>query len=166
MGHYAAEFQCDKCGKLHCVCPIPPDTTLNQWVVFNGSVMLASDVQLMPNGWMNRMFLNHHANKEDAEQELYVKRAEALATTAAKLDIAEKQLFPDRPTTSEKLQVYESLLHKIQLNAAVTMNEQKMQEIISAICSWSYAHRAGNGEKSEDEMTDAIIYAFNKLKDL
>ena len=166
MGHYAAEFQCDKCGKLHCVCPIPADATLNHWVVFNGIVILASDVQAMPNGWMNRMFLKHHVNKEDAEKELYERRVEALEAASARLDNAEKMLFPDRPTTSEKLKVYESLLHKIQLNAAVTMNQQKMQEIISAICMWSYEHRAGNGEKSQDDMETAIIYAFNKLRDL
>lgn len=68
-----------------------------------------------------------------------------------------------RPTQKEKIAVYEDLLHLIQLHAEVTMEPDKVKELINRICSWSYAHRAGNGENAEDERNAAIDHAFWKL---
>ena len=68
-----------------------------------------------------------------------------------------------RPTQKEKIAVYEDLLHLIQLHAAVTMEPDKVQSLINRICAWSYAHRAGNGEKSEDRVIAEIDAAFWKL---
>ena len=63
----------------------------------------------------------------------------------------------------EKVQVYEGLLHDIQLNAEVAMNRDRMKNIISAICDWSYAHRVGNGELTEKEQARVVRRAFDKL---
>jgi hypothetical protein len=46
------------------------------------------------------------------------------------------------------------------------MNGDKVREMISAICSWSYAHRCGNGEYSEEEQQKLIDKSFEKIKQL
>ena len=33
MGHYAADFMCDKCGKLRCKCASSPSTDDEKWIV-------------------------------------------------------------------------------------------------------------------------------------
>ena len=63
----------------------------------------------------------------------------------------------------EKVQVYEELLHRVQLYAEVTMNTQGINKLIDNICRWSYAHRAGNGSLSEEEIQERIDNAFTKL---
>ena len=68
-------------------------------------------------------------------------------------------------TTVEKIEMYEGLLHDIQLFAEVTMDNEKLKKLISNICSWSYAHRSGNGENSDQEQQAEVDYAFKKLRD-
>ena len=68
-----------------------------------------------------------------------------------------------RPTQKEKIAVYEDLLHNIQLFAEVTMDEERLKVIIARACRWSYSHRAGNGELSEDVLNDRIDTAFWNL---
>ena len=63
----------------------------------------------------------------------------------------------------EKTQVYEQLLHKIQLNAEVVMDHEIVGDLIRNICSWSYAHRRGNGEYSEAEQDAIVRRAFDRL---
>lgn len=63
----------------------------------------------------------------------------------------------------EKTQVYEQLLHKIQLNAEVVMDHAVVGDLIRNICSWSYAHRRGNGEYSEQEQDAIVRSAFDRL---
>jgi hypothetical protein len=63
----------------------------------------------------------------------------------------------------EKTQVYEQLLHKIQLNAEVVMDHEIVSDLIKNICSWSYAHRRGNGEYSEQEQDAIVRKAFDRL---
>jgi hypothetical protein len=41
-----------------------------------------------------------------------------------------------------------------------------MQEVIWAICAWSYAHRYGNGELTEEQQQARIDSAFNKIKQI
>lgn len=65
----------------------------------------------------------------------------------------------------EKVEVYEALLHKIQLHAQVTMDHERVRILIGNICAWSYAHRCGNGEISEDEQKCRVRFQFNKLLD-
>lgn len=67
------------------------------------------------------------------------------------------------PSIKDKLAVYEDLLHAIQLHAEVTMNNDKMKEIINRVCRWSYAHRSGNGENSEKHQQEQIDHAFWQL---
>jgi hypothetical protein len=69
------------------------------------------------------------------------------------------------PTLEEKVAVYEQLLHDIQLNAEVTMNDDQVRKLIGNICRWSYAHRSGNGELSEIEQDLRIAAAFRRLLD-
>jgi len=63
----------------------------------------------------------------------------------------------------EKVQMYEQLLHKIQCNAEVIMDHEVVGDLITNICRWSYAHRCGNGENSEQEQDDIVRCAFDKL---
>ena len=63
----------------------------------------------------------------------------------------------------DKIQKYEELLHKIQMCAEVTMDNGKLERLISNICRWSYAHRAGNGVLTERQIKKNIKENFNKL---
>jgi hypothetical protein len=63
-------------------------------------------------------------------------------------------------------EVFQQVFHHINTQASITMNQQKMQEIIGAICSWSYAHRVGNGELSDEEQQAVVDRAFNKIKQI
>lgn len=63
----------------------------------------------------------------------------------------------------EKVQVYELMMHKIQMNAAVIMDHEVVGDFINNICRWSYAHRQGNGELSEAEQDNLIRQAFDRL---
>jgi len=65
-------------------------------------------------------------------------------------------------TLKEKVAVYESVLHAIQLHKEVTLNYQRLSEILDEVSNWSYAHRAGNGE----DTTKAVKEAFDRLKGL
>lgn len=66
-------------------------------------------------------------------------------------------------TKKEKIQKYEELLHKIQMCAEVTMDNEKLKRLISNICDWSYAHRAGDGVLSERQIKKNVELKFNKL---
>lgn len=66
-------------------------------------------------------------------------------------------------TLEEKVQMYERFLHQLQLNAEVAMNADIVRQLISNACSWSYAHRRGNGEPTEEEQQVMIDQAFDKL---
>lgn len=62
----------------------------------------------------------------------------------------------------EKLRIYERVFHKISY-CVTAMNNERIREIVSLIDSWSYAHRAGNGELSDDEVETNILRALEKL---
>ena len=70
---------------------------------------------------------------------------------------------PKGPTLKEKVEVYERLLHDIQLHSTVTMRPEAVRALIAKICAWSYAHRSGNGELSEAEQQQRINQAFQEL---
>ena len=61
-------------------------------------------------------------------------------------------------------EVFRRVFHHINTHAAITMNAGKMEEIINAISSWSYAHRSGNGELSDEEQQALIDRAFDRIK--
>lgn len=64
----------------------------------------------------------------------------------------------------EKVQVYENMMHSVQLFSTVVMDEKPIQHIISLINGWSYAHRQGNGELTAQEQTAMIRYWFERMK--
>ena len=69
-------------------------------------------------------------------------------------------------TLEEKVQRYESFLHLLQLYAEVTLDTKSVKQLIGNACSWSYAHRRGNGEPTEEEQQAMIDKAFDKLTDM
>ena len=70
------------------------------------------------------------------------------------------------PTDQEKIRVYEDLLHAIQLNSEVVMNEKRVAELIGGISYWSYANRVGSDYHTEDEQERIINQAFWRLEDI
>lgn len=60
----------------------------------------------------------------------------------------------------EKILIYENLLHRLQLHLEITMDNDKVSEILKSICDWSRAHR---GEYTEEELEKRINDAFNKF---
>jgi hypothetical protein len=173
MGHYASEMQCDDCGNIRCTCT-REEKIDTRWVIDEETETVmqvfefdkAKATAAMPGyGMLLRMSLEYFDTKEEAEEELrycYQMRVDELEDD---LSAAEKRAYPDLPTTAEKLQMYEQLLHDIQLFAEVTMDNDKIVKLIRNICSWSYAHRVGNGEYSEEEQDAIVAKAFKKLRD-
>ncbi len=68
-----------------------------------------------------------------------------------------------KPTLKRKVEVYERLLHNIQLHYAVTCNNEELKKLLEKISTWSYAHRCGNGEYSDNEQQEYINRCFEKL---
>lgn len=69
------------------------------------------------------------------------------------------------PTDQEKIELYEQLFH--QINAAILIeNNQRIEEILTTISDWSYAHRSGNEELTDEEQQERINYYFKKMKKL
>jgi len=62
-----------------------------------------------------------------------------------------------------KVRQYENFLHALQMGAEVTMNGEMVGDLIGNACRWSYAHRQGNGELSDEEQQDLVNAAFDKL---
>jgi hypothetical protein len=62
-----------------------------------------------------------------------------------------------------KLVMYEKFLHAVQMHAEVTMNGAVVHQLIANACRWSYAHRQGNGELSEQEQHALVEQAFHNL---
>ncbi len=67
-------------------------------------------------------------------------------------------------TKKERLQIYESFFHQININC-ITMNQPKLAEAIRLIDSWSCAHRRGNGEPSEYEQKKMVETVIIKMKE-
>lgn len=65
-----------------------------------------------------------------------------------------------------KIRVYEQFLHSLNMYAAIVMDGQKVKKLIDNACRWSYAHRAGNGELTEEEQDNLITNAFGALNDV
>lgn len=91
---------------------------------------------------------------------------ELLTQAASIADASEQELLAENALLRKKVEVYESLLHRIQANAAVSMNVNNVHQLIKNICDWSYAHRVGNGELSDEEQNEYIQRAFDKLLEI
>ena len=62
-------------------------------------------------------------------------------------------------TAQQKLAIAERLMHKLQATS-ITCDFDMQRAIVEAMCSWSYAHRTGNGELDNDELVE---YAWKEL---
>jgi hypothetical protein len=69
-----------------------------------------------------------------------------------------------KPTQKQKIEMYEGLLHDINMFAAVAMNPEMTSKLIGNICDWSYAFRQGNGEFSDKEQQKLINDRFWSLR--
>ncbi len=67
-------------------------------------------------------------------------------------------------TKLQRLGLYESLLHRLQFASAVTMRSDEVYDLLELIGDWSYAHRAGNGERTEREQQAAIDKALAAIE--
>lgn len=62
----------------------------------------------------------------------------------------------------EKLKLYEKVFHRISmLNTA--LNAEGMRDMVGRIDSWSYAHRCGNGQLSDEEQAQLVEDAAKRL---
>lgn len=77
-----------------------------------------------------------------------------------------EELYRTIAMLQKKVNKYEGFLHSLQLHAEVCMDHEKTKKLVSNACSWSYAHRRGNGEYSDEEQEAIINAAFHKLTDL
>jgi len=68
-------------------------------------------------------------------------------------------------TDQEKIRQYEAFFHGLQMYQ-LAMNSKAISKLISNACDWSYAHRVGNGQLSNEEQQAIIDRAFNKLLDV
>lgn len=68
------------------------------------------------------------------------------------------------PTLRQKVDQYESFLHKIN-SFIVSCNNEGIKELVENADNWSYSHRVGNGEPSDAEQQRMIDNAFWKLLD-
>jgi hypothetical protein len=68
------------------------------------------------------------------------------------------------PTLKEKVQMYESFLHKIN-SFIISCNNEGIAELVQNADNWSYSHRVGNGESSDREQQRMINNQFWKLCD-
>lgn len=55
----------------------------------------------------------------------------------------------------QKVRKYEDFLHAINY-AMVTCNQERVRKLCQNAFDWSYAHRVGNGEYTDEEQ-DAIV---------
>lgn len=65
------------------------------------------------------------------------------------------------PTHEEKVEVYERVLHKLQVYGAVTLDYDRMRQLMTRIFEWSHSHRAG--ERTIEEQQELINKAFWSL---
>jgi len=63
---------------------------------------------------------------------------------------------------ADKVKVYERFLHDINLYL-MTCNDKKLSKLLHNADMWSYAHRSGNGELSDDEQQARIDSNFHNL---
>lgn len=63
----------------------------------------------------------------------------------------------------KELAILRQTLHDLYFASNVTMNTEEVRNILGKIARWSYAHRAGNGELSDEEVSKNIEDALNSL---
>ncbi len=85
------------------------------------------------------------------------------------VDIQEKYLkedglweFVKYPSDKKKIEVYEGLLKDLARNVDFG-NNKNVSDLLVNISRWSYAHRCGNGELTEEEQYDEVVKEFHRL---
>jgi hypothetical protein len=68
------------------------------------------------------------------------------------------------PTNKQKIEMYESFLHRIN-SFVISGNNEGIGELIQNADNWSYSHRRGNGELSDRDQQKIINNTFWKLCD-
>ncbi len=69
------------------------------------------------------------------------------------------------PTLEEKVAQYEQFLHNINM-MAISGNGSGIRTLLNNADSWSYAHRVGNGELTEEQQQEIINRNFWNLNNL
>jgi hypothetical protein len=69
------------------------------------------------------------------------------------------------PTLAEKVKMYEDFLHRISLYCNCGNNEA-IRKLVQNADAFSYAHRVGNGEYSDEEQDRIVAAKFWKLLDI
>jgi len=69
-------------------------------------------------------------------------------------------------TLKEKIAMYEGLLHDIQMYREVTLDGEKVKQLLDNIGAWSYAHRVGNGMLTDRQQKRLITAKFKKLREV
>jgi hypothetical protein len=67
-----------------------------------------------------------------------------------------------KPTLEEKVQMYESFLHSLNMYMLCGSN-YAISMLLQNADAWSYAHRCGDGELSEQEIEKNVNKKFWKL---
>jgi hypothetical protein len=65
---------------------------------------------------------------------------------------------------AERVEVYEGVLHDIQLLSSVAHNPALLGRLIETVNRWSRAHHVGNGQLSDREQAAIVNVQFLKLK--
>jgi hypothetical protein len=66
------------------------------------------------------------------------------------------------PTDAEKIKMYENFLHRISLYCTCGNNDA-IRKLVQNADSWSFAHRQGNGELSDEEQEQIVSVRFWSL---
>jgi hypothetical protein len=61
-----------------------------------------------------------------------------------------------------KIRKYEDFLHAINV-AVITCNNEMLRKLVDNAFAWSYAHRVGNGEYSDEEQQEFVDRALDQL---
>jgi hypothetical protein len=69
------------------------------------------------------------------------------------------------PTLEEKVVQYEQFLHNINM-MTISGNGSGIRTLLNNADSWSYAHRVGNGELTEEQQQEIINRNFWNLNNL
>ena len=65
----------------------------------------------------------------------------------------------------EELELFRHLMHRIQMHYAITLNSEEVKNMLKLIDSWSYAHRVGNGQLTEEEQQEKVDKALQNIEE-
>lgn len=75
-----------------------------------------------------------------------------------------KAMKTNKPTNEQKIRMYEGFLHDINL-AVTCCNAEMLNRLIKNADEFSYAHRVGNGEYSDEKQEQIIAAKFWRLRE-